>query len=57
MAKTYMMSGMEMFEGYDNVMDMLEPMDEQMAEYIENMKEKRDDFFTDRAEIIYKKRM
>ena len=57
MAKTYMMSGMEMFEGYDNVMDMLEPMDEQMAEYIEKMKEKRDDFFTDRAEIIYKKRL
>jgi hypothetical protein len=36
---------------------MLEPMDQQMAEYIDILKEKRDDFFTDNAEAIYKKRM
>jgi len=57
MAKTYLLSGIEMLEGYDNVMDMLEPIDNQMAEYIEKMKERRDDFFTDRAEVIYKARM
>ncbi|MCH4887341.1 hypothetical protein EZV73_07150 [Acidaminobacter sp. JC074] len=57
MAKTYMLCGMEMFESYDNMMDMLEPIDNHMAEYIEGMKEKRDDYFTDRAEVIYKSRM
>lgn len=57
MAKTYLMCGMQMFEGYDNIMDMLEPMNEQMVEYIDTMKEKRDDFFTDKAEVIYKSRM
>lgn len=57
MAKTYMLAGMDMFEGYDNMMDMLEPIDNNMAEYIAKMKEKRDDFFTDAAELIYKQRM
>ena len=57
MAKTYMLCGMEMFESYDNMMDMLTPIDNHMAEYIGNMKEKRDDFFTDQAEVIYKSRM
>ncbi len=57
MAKTYLLAGMNMFDGYDNIMDLLEPMDEHMAEYIFKMKEKRDDFFTDTAEAIYKKRL
>ncbi len=57
MARTYMLCGMEMFESYDNMMDMLTPIDNHMAEYIGNMKEKRDDFFTDQAEVIYKSRM
>lgn len=57
MAKTYLLAGIEMFESYDNMIDMLEPLDDKMAEYIGKMKEKRDDFFTDHAEAIYKNRL
>jgi len=57
MAKTYLLAGMDMFEGYDNIMSMLEPINDDMADYMEKMKEQREDFFTDVAESIYKKRM
>lgn len=57
MAKAYMLFGIEMMENYENMVDMLTSLDEPMTEYINEMKEKRDDFFTDRAEEIYKKRM
>lgn len=57
MAKTYMLAGMEMFEGYENMRDMLAITDDEMANYVENMKDKYEDYFTDRAEVIYKTRM
>lgn len=57
MAKTYLLAGMDMFEGYDNIMSMLEPINDDMASYMNKMKEQREDFFTDVAESIYKKRM
>ena len=57
MAKTYLLCGKEMFESYENMVDLLEPFDEHMAEYIEKVTEMREDFITDRAEIIYKSRL
>lgn len=57
MAKTYMLAGVEMFENYENMVDMLQPIDDAMGEYIYKMKEQRDDFFTERAEEIYKTRI
>ena len=57
MAKTYLQCGMDMIENYDNLADMLTPLDDNMAEYIEKMNETREDFITQRAEVIYKSRM
>lgn len=57
MAKTYLQCGMEMINNYDNMVDMLTPLDDQMVEYIENINETREDFITERAEIIYKNRL
>lgn len=57
MAKTYLLAGMDMFEGYDNIVSMLEPINDDMTEYLEKIKDKREDFFTEVAESIYKKRL
>lgn len=57
MSKTYLLAGVEMFETFENMVDMLQPINDQMAEYIHKMNEKREDFLTTRAEEIYKKRM
>lgn len=57
MAKTYLQCGMEMIENYDNLLDMLNPIDNQMLEYIRKINETREDFITQRAEVIYKSRM
>ncbi len=57
MAKSYLKCSMEMMNSYENMMDMLEPIDEHMSEFIMKMNEEREDFFTERAEAIYKTRM
>lgn len=57
MAKSYVLAGMAMFESYENMLDMLEPLNEDMSEYISSMNEKKEDFITERAEAIYKSRM
>lgn len=57
MAKSYLLAGMGMFEAYENMTDLLAPINDQMAEYVENMHEKREDFLTERAEAIYKNRL
>ena len=57
MAKSYLLAGMDMFEAYENMTDLLAPLNEQMAEYVEKMHEKREDFLTERAEAIYKNRL
>lgn len=57
MAKTYLYIGMDMMESYESMTEFLEPINSDMASYIEKIKEKREDFLTERAEVIYKSRI
>lgn len=57
MAKSYLNAGMDMFEAFENMTEFLEPLNDQMSSYIATMMEAKDDFITERAEIIYKSRL
>ncbi|MBN2794831.1 MAG: hypothetical protein JXR88_05460 [Clostridia bacterium] len=57
MAKSYLLAGMDMFETFENMTEFLEPINPEMGEYVQKMMEKREDFITERAEVIYKARL
>jgi hypothetical protein len=57
MARSYLNMSMELMASYENMEEFLEYDDPQMREHISKLKEKREDFITDRAESIYKGRM
>lgn len=57
MSKTYLLCGMEMIESHENMIDLLTPYDGKMEDDIRIINEKREDFITGRAEMIYKSRM
>lgn len=57
MAKCYLLAGISMLESYENMTEFLEPLNEDMAKYIEKIQEQKEDFIVARAESIYKARL
>jgi tetratricopeptide (TPR) repeat protein len=57
MAKSYLNAGMDMFEAFENMTEFLEPLNDQMSSYIATIMEAKEDFITERAEVIYKSRL
>lgn len=56
-ARAYLELGLEMIANFDNTIHMYEPQSEQMIEYQQSLREKRNAFIEEQAEVIYKERM
>ncbi|QZY55412.1 hypothetical protein [Crassaminicella profunda] len=56
-AKAYLEMGMEMFENFDNIKEIVEMEDSNMEQYFGKLLQKRNDYIEREAEILYKERM
>jgi hypothetical protein len=53
----YLSVSTEMMDAFESMRDMLETEDDQMLDALHQLDERREDFLTTRAELIYKKRL
>ncbi|MCT4607058.1 MAG: hypothetical protein N4A64_13335 [Marinisporobacter sp.] len=56
-ARAYLEMGIEMFENFDNIKEIVEMEDKNMQEYFGKLLQKRNDYIEREAEILYKERM
>ncbi len=56
-AKAYLESGLEMLDGFNSMIGILEFEDNNMSEYIQKLIDKKNEYIEREAEIIYKERL